>query len=311
MEITEIKQQIKTGEFNPIYIFHGEEWAILKIYLKMMAEKSNKELTYVDSILDILSGIKTKSLVPVHHLYVIIGDKEFLTNDKMWDKFKGLKDDIVVFYYPTTDKRLKFWKRFSDTAVEFKKLDNRVLTKYIKKEIPLSDENCEELINICENDYGRILLEADKIKNYLMAIESKQPNKTRYDQSFEHLVKCGVIYRPSYDAIFDFVGAVLERNPSKAYHLLENSKAVGEANLTLLSVMYNNIKTLLQIQSAKDYKTLGLNGWVVKNTIKYKGNYSNGELVRAMKCIRYAERGIKTGDMPDAISVDYVLANIL
>lgn len=170
MEITDVKQHIKTGEFQKIYIFHGPEHTIMKMYLKMIADKGNYELSYADSLMDVMTGAKTKALVPVRHLYVIMDDKEYLTNEKIRQKFKGLKDDIVVFYYSTTDKRLKFWKENKDTAVEFTRLNDQVLTKYIQKEIDLSDKNCQRLITICGGDYSRILLEIAKIKSYYSAI---------------------------------------------------------------------------------------------------------------------------------------------
>ena len=305
MEITDVKQQIKTGNFDKFYIFHGEEHAVMKIYLNMMANKMGCKLTYADSLLELMSGVRTKSLVPEHHLYVIMDDREFMTNEKMWSKFTGLKDDVVVFYYTTTDKRLKFWKNFKDKAVEFSKLDTRILTKYIQKEAPLSDESCEKLIELCENDYGRILLEIDKVRSYSKA-EAVNP-----DWALDKLIEQGVIYRAPKDAIFDFVAAFLERKPSKAYDLLQQSKAVGEANMVLLSVLYNDIKQLLQVQSAKDYKALGFNGFVLKNILPYRNNYSNGELVKAMKLIRECEKGIKTGQIPDELSVEYVMVRIM
>lgn len=304
MEIADLKKQIKSEGLDKVYIFHGEEHAVMKVYLNMMAARKY-QLTYVDSLMDLMSGIRTKALIQNPHLYIIMDDKEFLTNEKMWEKFKGLKDDIVVFYYTTTDKRLKFWKHFKDRAVEFKKMDDRILMKYIKQNAPLSDENCQKLIEIADGDYGRILLEIDKVRAYSKA-EAITP-----DGSFETLMKEQVIYVQPQDAIFDFVAAVLERRPAKAYNLLQQSKAIGEANLTLISVLYNNIKILLQVQSAKDYKTLGLNGFVLKNTLPYRNNYTNGELVKALKLLRNIEKGIKTGSIPDDLSIEYFLVQVI
>lgn len=303
MEISDVKNMIKTGNFPKYLIFHGPEHAIMKIYIDMIAKKGGYKISYADSLINLMIGARTKSLFNVPHIYIVMDDKEFMTNDNMWS-FNGLKDDIVVFYYTSTDKRLKFWKHFKDEAVEFPLLDTRILTKYIQKDIDLSNESCEELIEICEHDYSRILLEIDKIKMYM-------GDKLLPDDAFSILVSDGTIYRPAKDAIFDFVAAVLERNPSKAYNLLDQSKRVGEANMVIISVLYNNIKTLLQVQSAKDYKKLGLNGFAVKNVIKYKNNYSNGELVKAMKLLRKCEIGIKTGEIPDELSVDYFLVNTI
>ena len=306
MEIADVKQHIKTGEFLPYYIFYGEEYQVMKLYLKMMATKVNSELTYVDSLMDLMTGTRTKSLVPVRHLYVIMDDKEFQTTEKMWEKFTGLKDDIVVFYYTNTDKRLKFWKHFKDVAVEFSKLNDTVLMKYIEKEIGKQNESMmKELIDACEHDYGRILLELDKVQQYAEA------TGTIENGILENFLADGTIYKPDSDAIFDFTAAVLARNPVKAYNLLQQSKNIGEASLTLISVLYSNIKTLLQVQSAKYYKKLGLNGFVLKNTLPYRNNYSNGELVSAMKLLRRCEKGIKTGDIPDNIAVDYFLVQVM
>lgn len=306
MEITDVKQHIKTGEFQKIYIFHGPEHTIMKMYLKMMADKGNYELSYADSLMDVMTGAKTKSLVPVRHLYVIMDDKEYLTNEKIRQKFKGLKDDIVVFYYSTTDKRLKFWKENKDTAVEFTRLNDQVLTKYIQKEAPFfTDDMCKELIDVCDGDYGRILLEIDKMKQYCRA------EKVKGDYVFRKFIDEGVIYNAPYDAIFDFVATFLERTPSKAYDLLQQSKAIGEANLTLLAVLYNNIKTLLQVQSTNDCKAAGINKWQANNVLPFKGNYKNGELVKAMKLIRSVEKGIKTGTMPDDLAVEYIMVSIM
>lgn len=312
MEIADVKQQIKTGEFDKVYIFYGAEHTVMKIYLKMMAEKGNLELSYVDSLMDLMTGVRTKALIPMRHLYVIMDDKEYLTNEKMWEKFKGLKDDVVVFYYTNADKRLKFWKNNKDRAVEFGRLEDRTLIKYIKNEIPLSDKNCQILIDACDGDYGRILLEIDKVKHYKWDADMVMNTySNKYDIAFDALIEQRAIYYQPKDAIFDFVAAVLERHPSKAYDLLQQSKAVGEANMVLLSVLYNNFKTLLQVQSGKDYKALGLNGFAVKNVAPFKNNYSNGEIVKAMKLLREIEVGIKTGKVPDDLSIEYFLVQII
>lgn len=311
MEVTELKKHIKAKEFDKWYIFHGEEHQVMKIFLKQMAKVLGAELSYIDSIYDVVSQAKVKSLIPTKHIYVIMDDKDFLTTEKMWDKFIGLKDDIVVFYYTSSDQRLKFWKKFKDRAIEFKKLDERSLTKYIQKEIPLSENNCHRLIEVCESDYSRILLEIDKIKHWREGYGRDKQQLMPEDNALLRLLNDGTIYQPPKDAIFDFVNAVLERNPTKAFNLLEQSYAVGEANMVLLSVLYTNVRNLLIYQSAKPGDDTGLTGWQKKNIAPFKNNYSNGELVKMMNLIRECEKGIKTGTMPDDISVQYVMVNVM
>ena len=309
MEINALKAQIKSGEFDKYYIFYGEEHQVIKIYIDMMAKKMDAKISYIEDLGSVFAKISQKSLLKSRNLYIILDDKEFLTSEKAWSAVNKIKDDTIIFYYTTTDKRMKFWKHFADKAVEFQRLDERVLIKYIQKKISLSEKNCKRLIEVCENDYSRILLEIDKIKRY------GEANVTLIrhieDNAFEMLLNDGTIYQPPHDAIFDFTNAFLDRDVISAYQLLNESKDIGEASLTILSVLYNNVKTMFQIQSSNNYKDLKLNGWIVKNLLPYKNRYSNGELVKCMKLIRQSEKGIKTGEIPDDVAVDRILVEVM
>lgn len=308
MEITELKQQIKTGKLDKWYIFNVVESVTASIYIHKMAAVGDFIISFPDTISDIYSSISQKSLISMPTLYVLINDKDFLTNEKAWSAFEddqNLKDDIVIFYYTNKDGRLKFWKNFQNRVVDFEKFDERTLIKYIHRHIDLSEDNCRLLIDACDGDYNQILLEIDKIKHYSKGFAGDYGA----DNFFSMLLSQGVIYQSPKDAIFDFVNAVLERDPEKSWNLLSQSYEVGEANLVLLSVLYDNMKHLLQIQSARG-KT-GLNGWIVKNLSQYRNNYSNGELVRAMKLIKEASDGIKTGRVSDDISVEQILVRIM
>ena len=160
MELGELKKQIKNGNFDPYYIFYGEEHYILKQYIKLIAEKSGLEIVYIDSLGEVFAKITQKSLLKCPYLYVIIDDKDFLTNEKAWDALgdgRKLKDDKVIFYYTSVDKRIKFWKNFQVPGVEFKKLDETVLIKYIQKDLKfMTDDYCKMLIDVCEGDYSRL-----------------------------------------------------------------------------------------------------------------------------------------------------------
>lgn len=306
MDITTVKQHIKTGEFDKFYIFTGDEVKIMDMYIDMIAKKSGLSIERSDSLSAVYKKIKAKTLIQTNYLYIVRDDKDFSSEERLWTKFdKSPSDNIVIFYYTSIDKRTKFWKHFGEQIVVFDHLNTDVLIKYIQKDIKLSDAACRELIKACEGDYGRILLEIDKIKNF--------PGE-RPDTTLRYLLDEGVIYQPPTDAIFDLVSAILSRNPKKIWSLYEECKLIGEANVVILSVLHTNVKQLLQVQSCikedrNIVETTGLNGFQIKLVKPNVGKYKNGELVRMMRYIRKAERGIKTGEMSDAISLDYVLVN--
>ena len=135
-----------------------------------------------------------------------------------------------------------------------------------------------------------------------------------YDEAFEILLKDGTIYEPPYDAIFDFVDAVLDRNVPLVYDLYQQCIDYGESNIVLISVLYNNAKALLQVQACdnKDIaKTTGLSAWQINSAKKHLKRYSGGELVRMLKTIQQVEQDVKFGVLDEDISILYILSEVL
>lgn len=318
MTAQEVKTQIKNKAVKHFYIFTGPENKVIDVYVSKIAECKRIEVVRADSISEIYSKFLSKSLVANDYCYVLRDDKELLTQDKLWDSLAVENvqgNNIVILVLTGVDKRGKFYKRFKDDIVEFEHMSENVLIKYIKKELPLSEQNCKKLIGICESDYNRILLELDKINLYAnttyIAVSGEGAD---YNRAFLDLVEQGVIYQPPKDAIFDFVDCVLKHKVNQSFELLENCCGVGESNIVLLSVLYNNVKQVLQVQScqSKDIpKTTGLTAWQVKCAKEKCGYYTIGDLVYFLKLIRRVEKGIKTGEIDESISVDYVLVNML
>lgn len=312
MDISVVKQQIQRKEPQHFYMFVGEEVEVMKTYINKIAECINVSPTYADSVLEIMPKLSSNSFLSVPQCYVIREDKDFIKSDAVQDFFdeKIQNKNIVILAFYSLDKRTKFYKAYNDSIVEFNRLNERILSKYIAQKIDLSERNKQTLMEICEYDLGRIYLEIDKIRTYTSA---GRESKT-HEQSFELLVKEGVIYEPPYDAIFDFVDAVLKHKVKLAYNLYQQCQDIGESNLALLSVLYTNAKAVLQVQSctSKDIaKTTGLTGFQIKCAKDKCGIYSNRELVNMMRLIQYTERSIKTGEIDEAISIEYVLVNVL
>lgn len=306
----EVKSQIKSKNPKSFYIFTGEEIKVIDIYVQKIAECKGLEVNRVDNLSNIYSRFYNKSLVQKSYCYVLRDDRDLLTQEKLWDSLSIQNvqgNNIVILLLTSVDKRSKFYKRFKDLIVEFEHLPDNVLTKYIKKEIGLSDDNCIKLIRACESDYSRILLEIDKIQAYYTY------GVVNPDNIFNQFIKDGTIHQPPKDAIFDFIAAVLKRKISLSFELLQDCYGVGESNIVILSVLYNNVKQVLQVQSCESrdiVKTTGLTAWQVKCAKEKCGYYTIGDLVYFLRLIRRVEKGIKTGEIEEPIAVEYVLVNM-
>ena len=312
MNIQELQKQIINKQFDNLYIFLGEEIAIQKIYINKIAELEELEIQYVEEYKQIHNSLKVNNLFNTKKLYIILDDLDISKQENVWQNINP-NENILIFKYNNLDKRSKFYKQFEDRIVEFEKLSDEVLTKYIQKDLPnMYNENCKKLIDICNNNYNQILLEIDKIKQFDNLYGDKEYNKI--NNIFLDLEHKGAFHKEISDITFTFIEKVLKRDIKQVYDLQKKLKQIGESNIKLLSLLYNNFKIVLLIQSCKSSdicKTTGLNNGQVyynKDKVNY---YSTGELVHALRLIQQIESGIKKGTIDEVISLDYLLVNIL
>lgn len=311
MNITDIKTQIKNKQISQYYIFAGDELEVQRIYINKIAEIHGGTIIRPACIADVWPSIISPSLFDEPCIYVVRDDKDLMQNETLQGQVESanLYGNIIIHLVTAVDKRTKWYKSNSDKIVLFEHLSTEMLVKYCQQLVALNKTNCERLIDICENDYSRILLEIDKIKSFITFLPECDCNKV-----FEQFVEDGTIYQPPKDAIFELVDAILKRQVNRVYNLLEQCYAVGEANMVILSVLFNNARQVLQVQSCKSAdiaKSTGLTSWQVKCAKEKCGYYTNGELVNILRVIQKVQKGIITGQIEDSLAVEYLLVNIL
>lgn len=315
MTVAELKAQMQSKKLKPIYIFTGTEIAVRDIYIKQLAKVCNFDVKWIESISDIMQSGRKKSMFQRQTLFILSDSAELLKNEKAWKIFDmSLGKNMLLILFTALDKRIKFYKQYKDLIVEFEPLSPEILKKYIKKEITLSDKNCQTLMEVCENDYGRCLLEIDKVKHFVKGYGKDKLMQLPEEAGMLRLINDGTIYRPPKDVIFDFVDAVLDRDAYKSFKLMQESYDSGEVTLIMISNLYTNFKALLQVQSCKSRDVsncTGLTGWQISNAKKHLKKYQTGELVDALLKIRDAELGIKSGTIDESIAVQCLLVNIL
>ena len=310
MTLLELKTQITNKQLNDIYYFTGDEWKVMNIYIHEIAKIGNSKVEYADSVKEIIPNLKQKSILTPKTCYVVRDDKEYLSNEKIWDKVKELNNNILIIIVSNIDKRSKFYKQFKDDITTFDKLNELTLMRYVNNAIKLTNDNTKTLIEICEYDYGRILLEIDKIKQ--LAKKSTLPED--YDWAFNVLLENNLIYIPPKDAVFELVDAILSRQAKLSYRLYEDCKNIGEANLVILLNLFNSARATYQVQSFLgngDICTItGLKQGQIYACQKRLYKYTTEELADIMRLVQYIESGIKQGTIDDELSIEYLLAKI-
>lgn len=325
MDVAELKAEIASRNFRPFYIMTGPEWKVQQIYIEQIARASGKTLRFIESVSDIASR-QGAALMRKSYVYVLRDDRELMTNERAQENLERIVgDNIVILEATTLDKRTKFYKTYKNTIVEFEPLGEQILRKYIKKEIPLSDKNCNKLMEVCEYDYGRCLLEIDKIKRYFDVLDRrpiefadaetlKSIEVKTMDEVFLALLRSGAIYQPPKDAIFDFVDAILDHKVNSAFNLYHQCLAVGEATMVMLSVLYTNAKATLQVQSCNSSdiaKSTGLTPFQITNAKKHARIHTNRELINIMRLCQSCQQAIVTGELEEEFAMEKILVNVL
>lgn len=310
MDLSALKTHIRNKTFDPVYIFTGPEVGVMDIYIKQMAKVQEANIVMLDGIDDLARKMHKGVMLKNASLYILRDSKEFIQDIDLARKVtqkNALSGAVLILIYTSIDKRSKVYKAYQDTIVDFQPMKPEILKKYIQKEIQLSDGAYDKLIEVCESDYSRILLEVDKIKRYCDATHNNA------ESAFATLMKAGAIFQPPKDAVFDFVDAVLKGKKDLAFYLLKCSYDYGEATMVLLSNLYNSTKQLLQVQSFKGdgkiTEATGLTPFQVKLASERKGRNSTGDLIYLMRLVRDTEKGIKTGAIEEAMALPYILAN--
>lgn len=324
MKLPDLQKQIVSKNIDHVLLLFGEEVAIMDIYLDKIYKATGGDVFRFDTVKEAYAKLVQRRITTGgSRVFVVRDDKEFIKADKEWGKvFTAAESgsDYLIIIYSTMDRRSKFYKQNEEKLCEFEKLSSSVLAGYIDRLLPgMSRSEKEQFAEVCECNYSRILLEADKVKHYAHALDDKAsdiPMSIDYGMCFTKLLKQGVIYQPIGDITFLFTDAILTRNKTDTAKYLLQAKAIGESEILTLSVLYNGFKQILMVQGlgkdqSEPVKRTGLTPWQVKMAKEKQGHYSIAELVNALKVIRFVEKGIKTGAIDADVAVEYVIVNIM
>lgn len=306
MELFEYQQKIINKKIPKNSLFIGDECNIINLYIEQICKYMGLTRCDIESASTVLMPQKTISLLGDKLLYVCKYDKSITTAEKLWQNVKYLGTNYLVLIYTTIDKRSKFYNYFKDNIVEFTEQDDKTLKIMLNNQHSLCEGAVNRLIKGCQNNYGKCLLELDKISKL-----SKVRNISQ-DDAYKALLKDNAIYEESNNNIDIFVNAVLNRT-TDAYKQYDLLKRQNESNIQIIGWLYNGFRTQLIVETVKTPNTesTGLNYYFIKQALDRRKNYSIRELENALTVIRNTEQGIKNGSIDESISIDYILSMVM
>lgn len=315
MELVDLMKRISSKNIPYFLILFGEEQTILNIYLTHILEVTNTKRISADSVVYVMQNINKKSLDKSIKLYMVQDDMAFIKAEDSWEAVRNTSNkDYIILRYHSLDKRSAFVKKNQQNIVEFSRLSADVLQTYISKDLPdLSDKNASKLVEYCNYDYGRILMEIDKIKQYQQAHSNLGIDS---DFWFIKLDKQGLFHKEIGDITFELTNAVLGGYSETAIQKLDEAKRKGEPAMMIVSILYNGFRNLLAYQGLGSNKQgtmerTGMTKGELYDCTKNVGGYSIAEVKRNMLKCQEVEAGIKMGTIDEDIALEYVVLSCL
>ena len=313
MELIDLMKKISSNDIPHFLILFGEEQKIIDIYINNIRDKIQAKKVVKESVSSVVKNIGKKSIDKCKKMYIVTDDISFTKLEDNLESFKNeINKDYVILRYNSLDKRSAFVRKNQQNIVEFSHLSDDVLQQYIQRDLPdLSDENVSKLISYCSNDYGRILLEVDKIKQY-----SSVRTDLTIDSCFVQLDNQGLFHKEIGDITFELTDAVLGGYPEKAIQKLDEAKRKGEPAMMISSILYNGFRNLLAYQGLGKNKQgamerTGMTKGELWGCTKNVGGYSIEEVKRNMLFCQKVESGIKMGTIDEDIALEYLVLSCL
>ncbi len=308
MELLELNKKIVNKEKTPFLIFTGDETVVRDIYIKSLVTLYGCEKA---SIVDKFSQyILMPNLFATSEVWVVKDDDTIQNNKNTINALLNYSgDNCIILCFTKIDKKSYLYKVCKDLIVVFEPLTKEQILENIIQLITLSKEDdYYDLIGICENNFGRVLSEIDKINTYTI-IKGMTPNIV-----LNQFIENGVISIPSTTDTSVFVNYIIERNLLYCFGMLpdlDKNDTIG-----ILSLAYAYFRNLYLYKGYRGNKNnlakeTGLS-WGLIKSIEQKGiMYSEEELKFSLQLIFKTIDNIKNGLIDSDTALYYVLVNIL
>lgn len=317
MELVDLMKRISSNDIPHFLILFGEEQTILNIYLTHILEVTNTKRISADSVSYVMQNINKKRFDKSLRLYVVQDDMAFLRAEDSWETVRNTPTkDYIILRYHSLDKCSAFVKKNQQNLVEFSRLTKEVLQTYISKDLPdLSEKNSSKLVEYCNYDYGRILMEIDKIKQWQEHYTDNE-GTPKTDSAFKLLDKQGLFHKEIGDITFELTNAVLGGYTETVIQKLDEAKRKGEPAMRIVSILYNGFRNLLAYQGLGSNKQgamerTGMTKGELYGCTKNVGGYSITEVKRNMLKCQEIEAGIKMETIDEDIALEYAVLSCL
>lgn len=317
-----INQDIKTSQFNQIYLLYGEEDYLRcqyrdKLSAALLGDGDSMNLTVftgkdftIPAIIDIA---ETLPFFSDRRVIVLDSTGVFKTSaDVLVDYLKNPSPSThFIFTEKEIDKRSKLYKAIKAKGYisEFKRQDENTLRRWVKQLFSKEGKEIDEsalavFLNRTGSDMSNIRTEVEKLVCYCY----ESPTILRKDVE-------AVTTEQLSNQIFDMIRAVAEKNQKQALSLYYDLLALKEPPMRILALLARQFHMLFITKGLADKgfdnrvigEKVGLAPFIAAKYRKQCGSFKSSVLKKAVEDCVIAEEEVKTGKLNDRISVELLI----
>lgn len=320
-----IQNDIKSGQYRPVYLLYGEERYLKRQYRDKLKEAlcapdDNMNNHFYEgknvSVGEIIDLAETMPFLAQRRVIFMDNSGLFKSGGEQMAGYLGAQNESTVLIFTETevDKRSKLYKavQAQGCAVEFAAQDERALKRWVagilgKEGKRITENTVLQFLDKTGTDMDNICMELEKLICYCMDREVVEPQDVE-----------AVCVNRVTNHIFDMVAAIAEKRQRDALRLYYDLLTLKEPPMRILFLIARQCNLLLQAKALKSKglankeiaSSLGVPPFTVGKYLSQASRFQTSVLRSALtKCVE-AEEAVKTGRMNDVMSVEILIVSV-
>lgn len=314
-----LNEDLKTGQFNQVYLLYGEESYLKKLYREklrnaiLLPDDTMNYAYYEGKGIDVNQVIDLAETLPffAERRLIVMEETGFFksASSELSEYLKELPETTYLLFVETeVDKRGKLYKAVQTCgrAVELGRQDEMTLLRWVagavKKEgKQISEQTARQFLAKVGTDMENIQKELEKLFCYTLE------QTTITSEDVEEICTTQIT-----NQIFDMVNAVAEKEQKKALEYYYDLLALKEPPMRILFLLCKQFKQLLEVKSMdrQGYarreiaEKLGLNPFVAGKIQTQAKAFTEKSLREILQEGLEIEENVKTGNLTDLLGVE-------
>lgn len=316
-----INEDMKTGQFKPVYLLCGEESFLKQSYKKKLKEAivgdDTMNYNYFEGKgLDVRELISLADTMPFFQekRLILVEDSGFFksASEELAEYLPSMPDTAcIVFVEDAVDKRNRLYKKVKDLGhiAEMKRQDSAQLARWAAAILSqngrkITAQTMNLFLERTGEDMEQIRSELEKLISYTMGRDVVTA------EDVEAITTVQVT-----NQIFEMVNAIVTKKTRKAMDLYEDLLTLKEPPMRILFLIARQFNQLLL---AKEMNAQGLDRGAIASRLKVPpfvagkviaqaGAFSREQMISFVESCVEAEEAVKTGRLNDRLAVELLI----